>query len=84
MFLLLEKNFFGRFERMLNEMLGHLERHPYNREHRIAWLQHIEPVFSAMGLVLLMHFHRIFPLFFQWLHIDDDETIILVSVLIPC
>ncbi|PKU72262.1 uncharacterized protein At2g39910 isoform X2 [Dendrobium catenatum] len=66
------------FERMLNEMLGHLERHPFSREHRIAWLQLIEPVLSAMGLVLLMHFHRIFPLFFQWLHTDDDETILLV------
>ncbi|XP_020578500.1 uncharacterized protein At2g39910 [Phalaenopsis equestris] len=66
------------FDRMLNEMLAHLERHPFNREHRIAWLNLIEPVFNAMGLVLLMHFHRIFPLFFQWLHTDDDETILLV------
>ncbi|KAG0466989.1 hypothetical protein HPP92_018569 [Vanilla planifolia] len=59
-------------------MLSHLERQPYNRQRRIAWLQHIEPVISAMGLVILMHFHRIFPLFFQWLHFEDDETVILV------
>lgn len=66
------------FEQILSEMLGHLERHPFNREHRVAWLQLIEPILSAMGLILLMHFHRIFPLFFQWLHSDDEETILLV------
>ncbi|KAG0468673.1 hypothetical protein HPP92_018001 [Vanilla planifolia] len=66
------------FDQILNEMLSHLERQPYNRQRRIAWLQHIEPVISAMGLVILMHFHRIFPLFFQWLHFEDDETVILV------
>ncbi|KAK0592106.1 hypothetical protein LWI29_013427 [Acer saccharum] len=66
------------FERMLNEMLGHLERQPRNKDRRIAWLRFIEPLFNAVGLVLLAHFRRIFPLFFQWMHADDDETVLLV------
>ncbi|KAH7537506.1 hypothetical protein FEM48_Zijuj03G0100100 [Ziziphus jujuba var. spinosa] len=66
------------FERILNEMLSHLERHPRNKERRVAWLLHIEPLFNSLGLVLLAHFRRIFPLFFQWMHADDDETVLLV------
>ncbi|XXG51595.1 hypothetical protein AAC387_Pa03g0128 [Persea americana] len=66
------------FERMLGEMLSHLERQPKNMERRISWLQLIEPVFNAMGLVLLAHFRRIFPLFFGWMHVDDDKTVVLV------
>ncbi|WCJ19759.1 ARM repeat superfamily protein [Euphorbia peplus] len=66
------------FERMLNEMLGHLERQPRNKDRRIVWLKYVEPLFHATGLVLLAHFRRIFPLFFQWMHADDNETILLV------
>ncbi|PON87186.1 Coatomer beta subunit [Trema orientale] len=66
------------FEKMLNEMLSHLERQPRNKDRRVAWLQHIEPLFNSVGLVLLAHFRRIFPLFFQWMHADDDETVLLV------
>ncbi|XP_022747071.1 uncharacterized protein At2g39910 isoform X2 [Durio zibethinus] len=66
------------FEKILNEMLSHLERQPRNKERRIAWLKFIEPVFNAIGLLLLAHFRRIFPLFFQWMHVDDDETILLL------
>ncbi|XVF83855.1 hypothetical protein PTKIN_Ptkin16aG0526900 [Pterospermum kingtungense] len=66
------------FEKMLNEMLGHLERQPRNKERRVEWLKVIEPVFNALGLFLLAHFRRIFPLFFQWMHVDDDETVLLV------
>ncbi|KAJ0985086.1 hypothetical protein J5N97_003442 [Dioscorea zingiberensis] len=66
------------FEQILNEMLGHLERQPMNKERRVAWLLLIEPVFNAMGLVLLAHFRRIFSLFFHWMHADDDKTVILV------
>ncbi|KAG6734970.1 hypothetical protein I3842_01G296600 [Carya illinoinensis] len=66
------------FERMLNEMLSHLERQPRNKERRIAWLKYIEPLLSGVGLVLLAHFRRIFPLFFKWMHADDDETVLLV------
>lgn len=63
---------------MLNEMLGHLERQPFKKERRIAWLAQIEPVFDVMGLFILAHFRRIFNLFFQWMHADDEETILLV------
>ncbi|XAR71961.1 hypothetical protein NMG60_11018424 [Bertholletia excelsa] len=66
------------FEKMLSEMLSHLERQPRNKERRVAWLKHIEQLFNVMGLVLLAHFSRIFPLFFKWMHADDDETILLV------
>lgn len=66
------------FERMLNEMLGHLERQPRNKERRVAWLRLIEPLFDCIGLVLLAHFRPLFPLFFQWMHADDDETVLLV------
>ncbi|OIT39680.1 PREDICTED: uncharacterized protein At2g39910 isoform X1 [Nicotiana attenuata] len=66
------------YEKMLNEMLSHLERQPRNKERRIAWLQHIEPLFNGLGLVLLAHFRRLFPLFFKWMHADDDRTVLLV------
>ncbi|PSS32552.1 hypothetical protein CEY00_Acc02852 [Actinidia chinensis var. chinensis] len=63
---------------MLSEMLSHLERHPRNKERHISWLKHIEQLFNVVGLVLLAHFRLLFPLFFQWMHADDDETILLV------
>ncbi|KAL6977440.1 hypothetical protein U1Q18_026239 [Sarracenia purpurea var. burkii] len=66
------------FERMLSEMLSHLERQPRNKERRVAWLRHIEQLFNVVGLILLAHFRRLFPLFFQWIHADDDETVLLV------
>ncbi|KAL5709265.1 hypothetical protein ACHQM5_019974 [Ranunculus cassubicifolius] len=66
------------FEKMMNEMLSHLERQPGNKERYIPWLELVEPIFDAMGLVLLAHFRRIFPLFFHWMHNDDDKTILLV------
>lgn len=66
------------FERMLTEMIGHLERQPRSKERRIPWLQLIEPMLCTVGLMLLGHFRRLFPLFFQWMHADDDETLILV------
>ncbi|OVA17697.1 Protein of unknown function DUF2454 [Macleaya cordata] len=66
------------FERMMNEMLSHLERQPRNKDRRTAWLELIEPVFDNMGIVLLAHFRRIFPLLFQWMHADDDKTVLLV------
>lgn len=66
------------YEKLLNEMLSHLERQPRNKERRNAWLKHITPLLNGLGLVLLAHFRRIFPLFFQWMHADDDETVLLV------
>lgn len=66
------------FERLLNEMLGHLERQPRDKDRRIAWLKLVEPLFCCVGLVLLAHFRRLFPLLFQWMHADDDETVLLV------
>ncbi|XP_010505689.1 PREDICTED: uncharacterized protein At2g39910 isoform X1 [Camelina sativa] len=66
------------YEKIMNEMLGHLERQPRNKERRIAWLRFIEPLLNALGLFLLAHFRRIFPLFFQWMHSDDAETVLLV------
>ncbi|KAK9913678.1 hypothetical protein M0R45_037488 [Rubus argutus] len=66
------------FDRILNEMLSHLERQPRNKERRVAWLRHVEPLFNGVGLVLLAHLRHIFPLFFKWMHADDDETVLLV------
>ncbi|KAJ6322682.1 hypothetical protein OIU77_012512 [Salix suchowensis] len=66
------------FEKMLNEMLGHLERQPRNKDRRVAWLTFVEPLLHGIGLVLVAHFRRIFPLVFKWLHADDDETVLLV------
>ncbi|XP_008644993.1 uncharacterized protein At2g39910 isoform X1 [Zea mays] len=65
------------YDRMLSEMLGHLERQPLNKERRVAWLTLIGPVFDAMGLFLLAHFRRLFSLFFQWMHTDDNKTVLL-------
>lgn len=62
-------------------MLSHLERQPRNKERRVAWLKHIDPLFNSVGLVLLAHFRRIFPLFFKWMNADDDETVLLVMVI---
>lgn len=67
-----------RFEKILKEMLNHLERQPRNKDRRVAWLNFIEPLFNALGLLLLAHFRHMFPLFFQWMHADDDETVLLV------
>ncbi|KAF6160953.1 hypothetical protein GIB67_007594 [Kingdonia uniflora] len=67
------------FEKMMNEMLSHLERQPRLKERRTAWLELIEPVLNSMGLVLLAHFRRIFSLFFQWMHADDDKTVLLLT-----
>ncbi|KAL5223531.1 hypothetical protein ABZP36_010170 [Zizania latifolia] len=66
------------YDRMLTEMLGHLERQPLNKNRRVAWLTLIGPVFKAMGLFLLAHFRLLFSLFFQWMHADDDKTVLLV------
>ncbi|KAK4579404.1 hypothetical protein RGQ29_029177 [Quercus rubra] len=63
---------------MLNEMLSHLDRQPRDKERRVAWPKYIEPLLSAVGLVLLAHFSRIFPLILKWMHADDDETVLLV------
>lgn len=68
----------------MNEMLGHLERQPRDKERRIAWLRFIEPLLNALGLFLLAHFRRIFPLFFQWMHSDDAETVLLVGTCSSC
>jgi len=59
-------------------MLGEMERHTGDKERRIIWLRHIEPLIEAMGLVILAYFRRLFPLFFHWLHAKDDATVILV------
>ncbi|KAL3521171.1 hypothetical protein ACH5RR_019320 [Cinchona calisaya] len=66
------------YEKLINEMLNHLERQPRNQERRVVWLKHIEPLFNSLGLILVAHFRRIFPLFFRWMHADDDDTVILV------
>ncbi|KAK4273685.1 hypothetical protein QN277_017029 [Acacia crassicarpa] len=66
------------YELILSEMLSHLERQPRNKERRISWLEYVDSLFDGVALVLLAHFRRIFPLFFQWMHADDDETLILV------
>ena len=65
----------------MNEMLGHLERQPRNKERRMAWLTFVEPLLNALGLFLLAHFRRIFPLLFQWMHSDDAQTVLLVMFL---
>ncbi|PRQ56660.1 hypothetical protein RchiOBHm_Chr1g0339731 [Rosa chinensis] len=59
-------------------MLSHVEHQPRNKERCVAWLRYVEPLFNGVGLVLLAHFRRIFPLFFKWMQADDDETVLLV------
>ncbi|KAH9303987.1 hypothetical protein KI387_008391, partial [Taxus chinensis] len=66
------------YRELLDAMLGEMERHSADKERRIIWLQHIEPLFEAMGLVILAFFKRLFPLLFHWLHAKDDTTVILV------
>lgn len=67
-----------RYEKLLGEMLNHLERQPRNKQRRVVWLTHCEPLLDGLGLLLLAHFRRLFPLFFKWMHADDDETVLLV------
>ncbi|KAK8675113.1 hypothetical protein V6N13_033183 [Hibiscus sabdariffa] len=66
------------FHKILSEMLSHLEQEPRNRELLIAWLKFIDPIFNSMRLLLSPYFGRIFPLLFQLLHVNDDETVVLV------
>ncbi|KAL6554658.1 hypothetical protein OROHE_007397 [Orobanche hederae] len=68
------------YEKLLAEMLNHLERQPRNKKRRIAWLTHCEPLLNGLGLLLLAHFRRLFPLFFKWMHADDDETVLLYLI----
>ncbi|KAE8724345.1 hypothetical protein F3Y22_tig00010533pilonHSYRG00215 [Hibiscus syriacus] len=65
------------FQKILTEMLIHLERQPWNRERRIAWLTLIDPIFNSMRLLIVAYIELIFPLLFQWLHVDDDETVLM-------
>ena len=67
---------------MLNEMLSHLERQPRDNECHVAWLKYIEPLLSAVGLVLLANFGRMFPLILKWMHANDDETVLLARIYI--
>lgn len=69
---------------MFNEILNHLERQPRNKQRRIAWLTHCEPLFNGVGLILVAHFRTLFPLFFKWMHTDDDETVLLVRLFFLC
>ncbi|XP_071934552.1 uncharacterized protein At2g39910-like isoform X3 [Coffea arabica] len=36
------------YEKLLNEMLNHIERQPRNVERRVVWLKHIEPLFNSV------------------------------------
>ncbi|GAA0184849.1 hypothetical protein LIER_32137 [Lithospermum erythrorhizon] len=66
------------YERLLNEILSHLERKPRDKGRRITWLMHIEPLLNGIGLVLLVHCRRMFRLFFHWMLAGDDDAVLLV------
>ncbi|KAG9158534.1 hypothetical protein Leryth_024039, partial [Lithospermum erythrorhizon] len=50
------------YERLLNEILSHLERKPRDKGRRITWLMHIEPL--CIKSCFTAHFRRMFRLFF--------------------
>ncbi|KAG2309367.1 hypothetical protein Bca52824_029115 [Brassica carinata] len=52
------------YERIMNEMLGHLERQPKDKE--------------CFRTFLACSFSTYLPSFFQWMHSDDAETVLLV------
>ncbi|KAJ7516929.1 hypothetical protein O6H91_21G004700 [Diphasiastrum complanatum] len=70
------------YRRVFDNMLGELERHSEDQQRRILWLQTIGPLLESMGLVLVVHFKRLLPLLFYWLHLSDDATCILVLSII--
>ncbi|KAH7291137.1 hypothetical protein KP509_29G002100 [Ceratopteris richardii] len=64
--------------KILNEMLGELERHLLDATRYKVWLQNVSILFERMGLVLVVHFKRVLPLLFPWLHTQDDSMTLLV------
>lgn len=67
-----------RYGAIMQEMLEDLDRHRSDETRRIVWLQLVTPQFEAMGIVLVAHFKRLLPLFYYWLHAQDETTQILV------
>ncbi|KAH7291136.1 hypothetical protein KP509_29G002100 [Ceratopteris richardii] len=66
------------YRKILNEMLGELERHLLDATRYKVWLQNVSILFERMGLVLVVHFKRVLPLLFPWLHTQDDSMTLLV------
>lgn len=66
------------YRNILNEMLGELERHQLDSARFKIWLQYVDKLFAAMGLLLVAHFKRLLPLLFPWLHTSDDSITLLV------
>lgn len=58
----------------MKEMLEELQRHRSDRLRRVTWLQSVTPQFEVMGIVLVGHFKDLLPLFYDWLHANDEPT----------
>ncbi|KAG0562890.1 hypothetical protein KC19_9G180200 [Ceratodon purpureus] len=63
---------------IMKEMLEDLDRHRSDETRRIVWLQLVTPQFESMGIVLVAHFKNLLPLFYYWLHAQDETTQLLV------
>lgn len=72
------------YRSILDEMLGELERHQDDASKCVVWLQHVTDLFESMGLVLVLHFKRLLPLLFFWLHTLDDKIRLLVNLFHRC
>ncbi|KAL2652509.1 hypothetical protein R1flu_020637 [Riccia fluitans] len=66
------------YRQIFNGMLEELDRQRDSQERRVVWLQEITPQLEAMGLILVVHFSKLLPLLYYWLHAPDDTTCLSV------
>ncbi|KAL3684325.1 hypothetical protein R1sor_002347 [Riccia sorocarpa] len=66
------------YREIFSRMLEELDRQRDVQARRVVWLQEITPQLEAMGLVLVVHFSKLLPLLYHWLHAPDDTTCLLV------
>ncbi len=64
----------------MKEMLEELDRHRSDEARRVVWLQIVTPQLESMGIFLVAHFKRLLPLFYHWLHAQDETTQLLVII----
>ncbi|MCO5594851.1 hypothetical protein L7F22_048885 [Adiantum nelumboides] len=65
------------YRNILNEMLGELERHRLDATYYRVWMENVDRLLEAMGLVVVAHLKRLLTLLFPWLHTADDSLTLL-------
>eukprot|EP00850_Spirogloea_muscicola_P001975 SM000007S20935 [mRNA] locus=s7:1019285:1021366:- [translate_table: standard] len=64
------------YSQVFETLLGEMERYSEEVAWRLVWLDSVQPLVQALGLVLLAHFKRLLPLLLHWLHSLDEATVL--------